>query len=396
MVQRCNIIIYLLITHTRNVLIRGFLAIPDRMNKWKARAEAVSFVRSKANNKKTRRQATSLSLNDSVLKERDSSLPSFIVYYNDVYKVELPANHRFPMEKYRLVREMVESNVSSLNKSKRKKVNCEFRVSPLATAVDLVTTHCPQYVENFLNGHQTPTETRNVGFPWSPSGVERALSSVGGTVAAASFVCESSRESRGPVWASHVAGGTHHAFYNRGEGFCVFNDIAVAANVILKRYPHVVKRVLIIDLDVHQGNGTARIFRGRKEVFTFSMHCAGNYFSKKETSDWDVELPVGCQDGLYLSQLTHCLKVFEDHKDDFDFIFYQAGVDVIKHDRLGLMNISKEGIEKRNNLMYEFAQRTGKGMVITMGGGYPRGHWDPIVKAHADVYFGAYQFLAQQ
>ena len=318
-------------------------------------------------------------------------------------------------------------------------INLEFYVSPLSTVDELSTTHCPSYIERYLRGDLTPQEIRNTGFPWSPEHVNRSLSSVGGTVAAAKSVCDRLRRmqtttttgiipnppyennnsdsknysdhnsqmngyntnelnlmtpnSQIPVWAAHVAGGTHHAFFDRGEGFCIFSDIAVAANVILRRYSDVVQRILIIDLDVHQGNGNAKLFQGRDDVFTFSMHCEDNLFSAKEESDLDIGLPSGCTDTTYLLTLKHWLKVLEDNKDKYDVIFYQAGVDIIKDDRLGKMNLTEEGVQRRNEMVFELATKTNKGLIITMGGGYPRKEWEPILDAHANVYIGAHDFL---
>lgn len=347
-----------------------------------------------------------------------TTVPFFPIYYNDVYEVKLPPGHRFPMEKYRKVRELVQKNVASLDESGRDRVRCDFRVSPLATAEELITTHTPAYVDRFLRGDLTKEEIRNVGFPWSPSGVDRALSSVGGTVAAASAVCEEIRrrrrrqrkraeigssaktgtaaeEEEAPVWSAHVAGGTHHAFADRGEGFCVFSDIAVAANVVLRRYPDVVSRILVIDLDVHQGNGNAVLFDGRDDVVTFSMHCGANYFSDKQRSDLDVELPAGCTDETYLPTLRHWLNLIESEGEPYDLVFFQAGVDVLEDDRLGRMELSARGVKRRNGMVFDFARRMGVPLVTTMGGGYPREDWAPILEAHANVYFQAHQFLSK-
>lgn len=348
--------------------------------------------------------------------------PFFPIYYNDVYEVKLPPNHRFPMDKYRKVRELVQQGISSSSQTTNNQaVRCEFRVSPLATVEELTLTHCPEYVRRFMVGDQTNDEIRNVGFPWSPSGVDRACSSVGGTVAAAVAACDewqtqrrgmaaaaaqtgganttASRKNNAVAaccWGAHIAGGTHHAFYDRGEGFCVFSDIAVAANVILKRFPDLIRRILILDLDVHQGNGNAVLFQGRPDVVTFSLHCKANYFSEKQVSDLDIELPLDCNDETYLLTLRHWLKQIQLEAGEFDFIFFQAGVDILEHDRLGRMKVSAGGIRRRNELVFEFAAKEmNLPMVITMGGGYPRtDDWSHILNAHANVYLQAYQFLS--
>lgn len=279
-----------------------------------------------------------------------------------------------------------------------------FAVSPLATVEELETTHSPDYIARFLRGDQTEKEQRNVGFPWSQQGVDRSLSSVGGTMAAACDVCKEierrQAESRGLTmapWAAHVAGGTHHAFYDYGEGFSVFSDMAVAANVVLKRYPSVVKRILMLDLDVHQGNGNAVLFQGRPAVSTVSIHCEGNYFSEKQKSDLDIELPIGCNDSTYLTTLNHWLKRIEklSGPDYYDLLFFQAGVDILDDDRLGRMEVSADAVKKRNEMVFDFAHRLSLPMVICMGGGYPKNpdDWTPIIDAHSNVYFGAHQYL---
>lgn len=206
----------------------------------------------------------------------------------------------------------------------------------------------------------------------------------------------------------------NYAFLQQ-EGFCIFSDIAVAANVLLEKYSPssiqqdsnglAIRRILIIDLDVHQGNGNASIFAGDNRVKTFSLHCKGNYFSKREVSDLDVELPIDSDDSLYISTLTHWLNQIEQHKfeDDidtdqndkqFDLIFFQAGVDIHVEDRLGRLCVSPEGIKRRNAIVFEFAHRMKSPLIITMGGGYPKDDWSAIIDAHAGVYVQAYHFLS--
>ena len=403
--------------------------------------------------------ATATNYDDSLLPRTNSNAvvldaPSLTIYYNDVYEVDMPPGHRFPMKKYRLVREGVQAKVAAAEGSLsgitdeqkgRRRVKCNFHVSPLATKEQLITTHDPKYVHRYLTGNMTETENRNIGFPWSIQHVNRSLSSVGGTVAAAISAWEEytrrneylqcindgnkkekdqhistrtqptlhflNEKTKHLCWALHTAGGTHHAFYNRGEGFCIFSDIAVAANVLLQTYPTSIHRILIIDLDVHQGNGNAALFATNDKVQTFSMHCSGNYFSKKETSDLDVELPVGCDDSTYLSTLRHWLKRIELHRFDnvkssipdndqeqqrkFDLIFFQAGVDIHENDRLGRLSITSAGISKRNAMVFDFAHRMQCPLVITMGGGYPKeDDWLSIINAHVGVYWEAHQYLS--
>ena len=353
--------------------------------------------------------------------------PFYKIYYNDVYEVKLPPNHRFPMGKYRKTRLVIQDWVDKQllaapnsagdghhqpEEKEPTKVRCEFQVSPLSTVEDLSTTHDPSYVKRFMMGNMTKEELRNIGFPWGSDVVDRHRSSVGGTVAAACSAVDEwllqlqqqgeikgnrnqyDRSSLIAPWGAHVAGGTHHAFYDYGEGFSVFSDIAVASNVVLKRYPEQIEKILIIDLDVHQGNGNAALFRDRPEVFTFSIHCSANYFSEKQDSDLDIELPAGCTDETYLMTLHHWLQRLK-RDVNCDLIFFQAGVDVLETDRLGRLALTPDGVRRRNEMVYKFAKDANVPLIITMGGGYPKGgDWPSVVKAHADVYIGAYRFLA--
>jgi len=200
-------------------------------------------------------------------------------FYNDVYDVLLPPNHRFPMPKYRLVREKLQREYSFPEL-------VLFTPSPCASEAELATTHCPNYIHRYFTGNMTPLEVRRTRFPWSMDHVRRSTSSVGGTVAAMRAIADN----HNLVFTGHIAGGTHHAFYDYGEGFCIFSDIAVAANLALLEYPEQFRRIVIIDLDVHQGNGNAELFKDSKQVFIFSMHCKDNYFSAKRSSNVDIEL----------------------------------------------------------------------------------------------------------
>lgn len=196
------------------------------------------------------------------------------------------------------------------------------------------------------------------------------------------------------MFAGHLAGGTHHAFPARAEGFCIFSDIAVAAAVALRDFPSLVKKILIVDLDVHQGNGNAVIFADDPRVVTFSMHCKGNYFSKVEQSDFDVEVPEGADDHDYLVMLEDWLPRLMDEIRP-DLIFYQAGVDGLGADRLGKLRLTRGGLRLRNRLVYDLALEQRAPAVLTMGGGYPK-DLDPasaafrtVVGAHGDVYADA-------
>lgn len=305
------------------------------------------------------------------------------LYYNDVFEFQLPAGHRFPMEKYRVVREALQAALP----------DASFAVSPHATIEDLTTTHAADYVDRFVRGELSEKENRRIGFPWTHQGVARALTSTGGTVAAAVDLARARRDGGPPFVTGQTAGGTHHAYYDRGEGFCVFSDIAVAANVLLRDYGDVVKRIVIVDLDVHQGNGNARLFRDEPRVFTFSMHAADNIFSTKERSDLDHELPANAGDDAYLNALKTYLPLLQNL--DADFCFFQAGVDVSEHDRLGKLRVTRRGLQKRNDLVFSAFRRRRVPVCVTMGGGYPRDldetsvAFRNIIDAHCDVYLAA-------
>ena len=312
-----------------------------------------------------------------------STSNELVFFFNDNQKVKLPDNHKFPMDKYRKTRDILEEAYSD-------RKNLTFRESPMATLEELQTTHCPDYINRFLTGTMTEREIRVSGFPWSDNGVKRALTSVGGTVAAMRQVMDNGGLGSGAV-SAHLAGGTHHAMYARAEGFCIFSDIAVAANLALQEYPQI-KKILIIDCDVHQGNGNAVLFKDDERVFTFSMQCEGNIFSKKQQSDVDVDLPLGIGDTEYLAKLRSWLAPFLMDIVKPDLVFYQSGVDSSEFDRLGKLKMTREGLRTRNSLIYTAVKRRGIPMVVTMGGGYPKS-LDPdseaftsVIGAHADVY----------
>lgn len=307
-------------------------------------------------------------------------------FYNDIFHVQMPEGHRFPMEKYAAFRRQAQQRLFSLP-------GVGFHPSPLSTVRDLETTHDRSYIQRYLVGNVTAQEKRESGFDWNEQHVNRTLSSVGGTVAATHAVLQSDL----PVGA-HLAGGTHHAFQARMEGFCIFSDIAVAANVALRDYPDKVRKILIVDLDTHQGNGNAVLFQDDSRVFTFSMHCDANYFSEKQASDLDVEVKPGTGDAGYLSLLERYLPlVFEAQAPDL--VFFQAGVDVHASDRLGKLALTRAGLQRRNLRLFQFVEAYGSKLVVTAGGGYPSdsdpssGPYADIINAHADVYVGAAEFF---
>ena len=244
--------------------------------------------------------------------------------------------------------------------------------------------HCSDYVDRVLTGKLTPEEQRVVGFPWSEAHVRRSLASTGGTVAAMHLVMGAP----GHRAAQQIAGGTHHAFRAHGEGFCVFNDMAVAAAAALHTYGAAATPVLVLDLDVHQGNGTASIFEGDDRVVTFSMHGANNYpWRSKMKSTYDVNLLDGTGDDEYLRLLADWLpRLFAQHAPRL--VFYQAGVDALAGDALGRLAMSREGLARRNHAVFSACLAANLPLVTVMGGGYTRPS-DASVDAHADVFRAA-------
>ncbi|MEQ9415309.1 MAG: histone deacetylase, partial [Cyclobacteriaceae bacterium] len=221
----------------------------------------------------------------------------------------------------------------------------------------------------------TPKEIRRTGFPLTAELVKREITIMNGTLKCALFALENGV-------AMNIAGGTHHAFTNKGEGFCLLNDIAIAANYLLNE--KLATRILVVDLDVHQGNGTAQIFRNEPRVFTFSMHGASNYPMVKENSDLDIGLPDGTEDQFYLRTLkTNLENIFNQFQPDF--IFYQSGVDVLATDKLGKLSLTRGGCKERDRIVLSEAKAAGISLVASMGGGYSPDFRD-IIEAHANTY----------
>ena len=285
-----------------------------------------------------------------------------------LYAHPLPAGHRFPMLKYELLPEQLlrEGTITEANL---------FRPVPLA-APEILRTHAADYYHRLFSGQLTRAEERATGFPWSAQLIEREVTILDGTV-------ECARRARRHGVAMNVAGGTHHAFYDRGEGFCLLNDQAVAANYLLAHEPGV-QKILIVDLDVHQGNGTAALFRDEPRVFTFSMHGARNYPHRKERSDLDLPLPDGTDDATYLGLLRATLPRLLDEVQP-DFVFYLAGVDVLATDKLGHLGLSREGCRQRDEFVLRLCHRHEIPVVVCMGGGYSERIAD-IVEAHANTF----------
>jgi len=289
------------------------------------------------------------------------------IAYSGVYNYPVPEGHRFPMIKYDLIAEQLlyEGLITRDNL---------FEPAPVEEKW-ILGVHTPEYWYKLKNLSLTHLEQRRSGFELTAELIHRERCIMQGTIMAARYAC------RYGV-AFNIAGGTHHAYPDKAEGFCLLNDNAIAAGFLLRE--KLAGRVLIIDLDVHQGNGTARIFQDINEVFTFSMHCAENVFSKKEQSDLDIELPAGTEDEQYLAILKQALRDIVDSFEP-DFIFYQSGVDVLKSDKLGWLSLSREGCRERDRLVFELCSKRKIPVAVDLGGGYSSRLPD-IVEAHCNTF----------
>jgi acetoin utilization deacetylase AcuC-like enzyme len=282
------------------------------------------------------------------------------------FTVPLPPGHRFPMAKYaRIAHGVVARGI----------VPRERLAEPVRASRDTLTrVHHAGYVDAVLEHGLTEAEQRRLGFPWRPELAERSLRTVQGTI-------EATRDALECGAGLHLAGGTHHAFPGHGEGFCVFNDVAIAIRTLQSEGR--ISRALVLDLDVHQGNGTARIFAGDPDVFTFSMHGAGNYPFRKERSRLDLELPDRTGDAAYLALLNrHLDAVLEEARADL--AVFIAGADPYRFDRLGRLSLSIEGLEQRDAAVLAACRRRGLPVAVVLGGGYPADLED-VVTIHANT-----------
>lgn len=284
-------------------------------------------------------------------------------FYSDTFVLPLPAGHTFPMGKYRLLRERLHGADG-------------FTLREAAPASDgeLALAHTPAYVSSVLEGTLSTAQQREIGFPWTERMVERSRRSVGASILAA-------RAALAEGVAANLAGGTHHASADKGGGYCVFNDVAVAARLMQAEWHRARRgrtasllRVAVIDLDVHQGNGTAAIFRDDPTVFTLSMHGAKNFPFRKEPSDLDVELPDGCTDEPYLAALDAALsELWARHGDaPPGLVFYVAGADPHEGDRLGRLKLTPAGLAERDRRVFEACRERGVPVAVSMAGGYGR------------------------
>ena len=295
-----------------------------------------------------------------------------LLYHTDTFALPLPDGHRFPMAKYTLLREKVAAWLAA-----EPRPGVELKLPPAATDAQLLRAHTPAYLEAMKAGDLDRRAVNRLGFPWSEALVERSRRSVGATVAACSDAVAGLRTGR--PFAANLAGGTHHAFADRGEGFCLFNDAVVAARDLFGR--GVLDRVAIVDCDVHQGNGTAKLCEDDPRVFTLSLHGAKNYPGKKETSDLDVPLPDGTGDEDYLAALNDALAEL-DRRFTPELIVYIGAADPYEHDRLGRLSLTEAGLETRDRTVYRWAKDRGLPVAAVMAGGYA-----PDVAASAGIHF---------
>jgi acetoin utilization deacetylase AcuC-like enzyme len=289
------------------------------------------------------------------------------VAWSESYVLPLPPSHRFPMSKYELLPQQLlhEGTIATDN---------IFSPGQASREVILLT-HEEEYWNKLSELSLSKHEMRRIGFPLSQHLVDREIVIAQGTI-----VCAFHALKHGV--SMNIAGGTHHAFTNRGEGFCLLNDIGIAANELLNKKS--VRKILVVDLDVHQGNGTAQIFQNEPRVFTFSMHGANNFPLHKENSDLDIALPDRTDDSFYLKTLDANLNILLE-KVEPDFIFYQSGVDILETDKLGRLSVTRQGCKQRDRLVLSAAKINKIPVVATMGGGYSPDFRD-IIEAHANTF----------
>ena len=295
------------------------------------------------------------------------------IYYTDSYVLPLPPWHRFPMEKYAMLRARVHAAGLAGNDG--------LQLPPAATDEQICLAHDPEYLRRVAAGQLSPQEQRRIGFPWSPQMVERSRRSSGATLAAAAAALEDGV-------AVNLAGGTHHAFRAHGEGYCVFNDSAIAALALQAQGR--IRRAVILDCDVHQGNGTAAILADDPTVFTFSIHGANNFPFDKEASDLDIELPDGTGDADYLGALEKgvCRALSAAQAD---LAIYLAGADPFEGDRLGRLKLTKGGLAARDRLVLRLCQAAGVPVAVAMAGGYAQRVEDTV-----DIHFATVSIAAEQ
>ncbi|MFN7454514.1 MAG: histone deacetylase [Pseudobdellovibrionaceae bacterium] len=288
------------------------------------------------------------------------------VFYSDHYTLPLPEGHRFPMVKYRMLRDLLLSE--GILQSHH------LQESPLARPETLSLAHDPKYIQDMAEGTVEKGIIQRIGFPWSLGLFQRSCATVGGALGAALSALENG-------FAGNLAGGTHHAHFDRGEGYCVFNDIAVASRFLLQNGYR--QRIAIIDLDVHQGNGNSSILSQDPRIFILSLHGEKNYPFKKVPSTLDIGLPDGAGDEEFLKALDQALPQVMEFRPDF--IFYQMGVDPLKEDLLGKLNMTFEGLKERDRRVLTMAAQEKIPLSLALGGGYAK-PIDLSVRAYANTY----------
>lgn len=291
-------------------------------------------------------------------------------FYTDHFVLPLPAGHRFPMEKYSRLRDLVGSQAG-----------IELVEAPSVTDTQILYAHDPSYLIKVIEGTLSAQEQREIGFPWSTQMVERSRRSAGATVAAAKTAIQEGI-------AANLAGGTHHAYRDTGSGFCVFNDSAIAARTLQKEINPSLK-VAVIDLDVHQGNGTAAILQNDDSIFTLSIHGENNFPFKKEQSDLDVGLADGSNDEVYLHSLSTALDQL-DSRFKADCLIFLAGADPHEGDRLGRLNISKDGMRLRDEMVFQYALDRQLPIAFSMAGGYGK-----EIESTVDIHFQTIKIALQ-
>lgn len=289
------------------------------------------------------------------------------IAFHPIYRHPLPDGHRFPMQKYELLPQQLVHEGTA--------VSSDFFEPDIPDLKHVLSVHTSKYVNDLIQLTLEPKAARKIGFPLSKELVERELRIANGTI----LGCEKALEKG---IAFNIAGGTHHAYSNHGEAFCLLNDQAIGAMFLLNQ--KLAKKIVIVDLDVHQGNGTAEIFRNNNSVFTFSMHGKSNYPFKKESSDLDIALPDGTTDDSFLKLLLNNLPYIIDSQKP-DFIFYLAGVDILESDKLGKLSCTIQGCKKRDEIVFDLCKKYEIPVQVSMGGGYSP-NIKTIVDAHANTY----------
>jgi acetoin utilization deacetylase AcuC-like enzyme len=289
------------------------------------------------------------------------------IAYDPIYAHPLPEGHRFPMLKYELIPGQLLHEGTIDDSNVFAPAVCESEI--------ILYTHTAEYLSKLKDQTLSPREQRQIGFPQSPALTQRELIITRGTIDCCYHAMQNGV-------AMNVAGGTHHAFADRGEGFCLLNDFAVAANYLLKK--NLAKQILIIDLDVHQGNGTAKLFENNPAVFTLSMHGRHNYPFHKERSDWDIPLEDGTTDETYLGLLHDALAEFP-RRFNPDFVFYLSGVDILASDKFGKLKVTIEGCKKRDAMVFSWVRKHNLPCTVAMGGGYSP-EVKTITEAHCNTF----------